>query len=84
MSKKLRAYDSKILADNYVILEQMLFKLTMLMKEAETEDLTKLPHSVIPTETLYNIAVCYAVMYEQLVEQSLLNDGHAKPSNKIH
>jgi hypothetical protein len=84
MTKKLRAYDSRILAEHYVILEQMLSKLTLAMKESEVDDLTRMPHSVIPTETLYNIAVCYAVMYEQLVEQSLLDNGHAKPSNKIH
>lgn len=84
MSKTLRAYDSKVLADHYVILAQMLEKILVAMKEAEIEDLNQLPASVIPTETLYNIAVCYQVMYNELEKSSLLSNGHAKPLNTLH
>ncbi len=84
MAKALRAYDSKVLLDHYLILAQMLEKIVVAMKAAETEDLNSMPASVIPTETLYNISVCYQVMYDELEKSSLLSNGHAKPLNTLH
>ena len=82
--KKLRAYDSKALADSYVIATQIIQKITELMVESEIDDVKKLPNSVFLTEELFNLAMCHSVMYETLEEHSLLADGHAKQSKTIH
>jgi len=84
MSKKIRAYDNKVIADHYAILAQMLEQIQETMKASKTEDLTNLPDSLVPTSTLFNIAVCYSVMYDALVEHSLVSNGHAKPTNTVH
>lgn len=81
---KLRAYESKTLADNYTILAQIVAKLHLAMKEAEVSDLKSLPPSVVSTEILYNIAICYSVMYDTLVENQLLHAGHNHKSKLTH
>lgn len=81
---KLRTYDNKALANNYVLSTQIIQKVTELMIEAEIDDASKLPSSMISTEELYTMAVCSIVMYEALEEQSLISNAHIKQSKTIH
>jgi hypothetical protein len=44
-----------------------------------------LPMSMIPTDILYNIAVCYEAMYDKLLDEDLLVAGYPKSnSTKTH
>lgn len=81
---KLRSYDNKALASNYVLSAQIIQKVTELLVESELDDPAKLPSSLISTEELYTLAVCSIVMYEALEEQSLLSSGHIKQTKTIH
>lgn len=46
--------------------------------ELNPEDL---PMSVVPTNILYDIAICYEAMYEKLLEEELIVSGYPKSSN---
>lgn len=43
-----------------------------------------LPMSIIPTEIVYDIAICYEAMYEKLLEEELLVAGYPKSSKSYH
>ena len=81
---KIRAYESTVLADNYNILSQMLEKLNSALEDSDLTNLKNMPPSVLPTETIYNIAVCYSVMYDALVQHELLNIGQNHKSKLTH
>ncbi len=85
MANKLRAYNSKVLADHYAIMLQIQAKLeAILHSNSGISDLSQLPQSLLPTELLYNITLCYEVMYNALLDSSLLKDGHVKTQDTIH
>ena len=84
MTNKLRVYDSKTLADNYAIATQFEHKLEQLVRDNEMTSVSQLPDSVIPSDTLYALVICYNVMYNILCADQLIKDGHTKPSNTIH
>lgn len=50
----------------------------------EVKSAADLPPSMIPTNTLQAILVCYDVMFNILQEDHLIKDGHLKPSTTIH
>ncbi len=82
MNKKFRAIDSKALADTYSILGQMLTKLAEVTTEGVS--LEDLPPSLVPTTTLYNIMICYSVLYDAAIEHELMQITHTKPIKTIH
>jgi hypothetical protein len=83
--QKLRSYNSKTLADIYAIVMQFQSQIEHLVNTNEdVKDASDLPKSVIPTETLYAITICYDVMFNLLMAEHLIKDGHIKPSNTIH
>lgn len=84
MSKKLRVWDSKVLADVYTLLLQMQNGIEEIVRNTGVISLSDLPHSMIPTKTLYEISLCYEVMYHKLVEYDLLNTGNTKPSSTMN
>jgi len=48
-------------------------------------DITELPRSMVPTETIYDVASCLIAMYEKLLEEDLINSGYPKTNpNKEH
>jgi hypothetical protein len=82
MTNKLRVYESKALADVYAIACQIQHQIDVAL--ASSENPGELPASLIPTENIYDIVVCYNAMYNLLVEYSLIKEGHIKPSATIH
>lgn len=79
---KLRSYDSKVLADTFALAAQIESNIDEMLKEDITP--SDLPTSMLPTNLLYNIVVCYNVMYNMITEAHLIKDGHIKPSATIH
>ena len=82
MTNKLRAYDSKTLARYYETCSQIRSKVEAILKDGHP--LNSLPPSVISTEELFNIVLCYEVMFDSLREEHLIKDGHLKPTDTVH
>jgi hypothetical protein len=84
MTNKLRTWDSKILSDTYVVLQQIQAGIEEITTKVGAHSLADLPNSMIPTENLYAITLCYEAMYDKLLEYDLLVTGNKKPSSTIH
>lgn len=82
---KLRSYNSKVLSDVFAIVMQMQQEIDHIVEaNPEITSISELPPSVLPTQTLQAILVCYDVMFNLLVTDHLIKDGHTKPSGTIH
>ena len=83
---KLNVWDSSFLAENYNVASQAVTRLIAVAESLEESvELSALPPSMFPTETLYNICVGYMAMHDALSEHKLLSSGNGKkPSSKIH
>lgn len=84
MTNKLRTWDSKILSDTYVVLQQIQAGIEEITTKVGAQSLADLPNSMIPTENLYTITLCYEAMFDKLLEYDLLVTGNKKPSSTIH
>lgn len=82
MTQKLRVYDSKFLGDTYAIAAQMQAKIEKLLQNPDLS-LDRLPPSQIPTSTLYEILICFEVMFNMMYNEHLLKDKHLKPTATI-
>jgi hypothetical protein len=83
--QKLRVYNSKILSDVYSIVMQMQSRIEALVEEnPEISSVSELPDSLVPTDTLQAMLICYDVMFNLLRADHLIKDGHIKPSGIIH
>lgn len=84
MNRKLRVWDNKVLSDVYVLLGQMQSAIEQITKNTAVQSLADLPNSMIPTQTLYEISLCYELMYSKLLEHDLLDTGNIKSTHTIH
>jgi hypothetical protein len=84
MTKKFRAYDTKVIVDTFSQTAQIEQTITNMLESGENVSLSDLPISTLPTSTLYAIVVCYNIMFNMLEEAHLIQDGHVKPSATIH
>lgn len=85
MTEKLRTYNHKALADTFVTVSQIEAHIDALL--AANPNITKasdLPDSLVPTNTLYSIVLCYSVMYNILAASHLKEDGYPKQTTTIH
>lgn len=85
MTKKLRKSDTLAVKD---ILEKLIniraVILQIFEKTDSAQELNDLPHSLVPTDLLYEICICYEGMFDQLTEHKLLNLGHHRADRHIH
>ncbi len=80
--KRFRIWDSSLIADNYSTLVQMQYQIeTLIAGNKEDIGPEDLPPSMVPTEVLYSVALCYEMMYDMLVKAELVDTGNAKPNN---
>ena len=82
--QKLRVWDSKVLSDVFVLLQQMQTGIEQLVEKTGAQSLADLPNSMIPTEKLYEITLCYELMYSKLLEYDLLATGNTKQLSMLH
>lgn len=73
MTDKFRSNDSKILADYYVVAEQFINSITNFAYESDVSSVEELPESMVPTDILLNMCLCYTIMYNKLTENQLLS-----------
>lgn len=73
MKEKFRTLDSKILADNYVVAQQFVDNIVTFAREADAMSPEDLPDSMVPTNVLLNLCLCYSIMYDKLIDHQLLS-----------
>ncbi len=81
MSKGFRIWNSDTINDSM----QHVIQLKELIEEVcikEQVNPIDLPHSVVPTVMLYDIAACYDAMYEMLLKHDLVKAGYPKTYTK--
>lgn len=77
--KPLRTYNTKVLADTYNTTAQMQANIEKLLVDDKT--IMDLPNSLVPTDTLYAIVLCYDAMYKLLLDYDLVKTGNNKHSS---
>lgn len=82
--QKIRIWNSKTLADMYVIMQQMQAGIAAIAQKINVTSISDIPNSMVPTQTLYELSLCYELMYEKLLEYDLLNTGNKKQSSTMH
>jgi hypothetical protein len=78
MSNKIRIWDTKLLTNTYAVVAQMKAQIETIVQQTGVTSLQVLPNSMIPTDKLYEIATCYEILYNRLLDQDLLNSGNIK------
>jgi hypothetical protein len=78
MSNKLKIWDTRLISDTYTITAQMQAQIDAIVEQTGVSNLESLPHSMIPTASLYEILICYAMLYNRVLDADLLNTGNAK------
>lgn len=83
MPSKFNSVDNKTLARTY---EKVVQLATCIEDKCAIEQMPphELPHSVLPTNVLFDIATCFESMYHKLLEYELLVAGYPKSTNTIH
>lgn len=81
-SRKFRFWDNKLL---FQTLEKAIqVKDNIEQKCGTTLIPEQLPMSIIPTNVLYDIAICYEAMYDKLLEEELIVAGYTKSTKSYH
>lgn len=85
MTNKLRTYNNEVLGNTYVLTSQIEAHIDALVEaNPNLEKISDLPDSLVPTNTLYSIVLCYNLMYNILVASHLKEDGYPKQTTTIH
>ena len=84
MKKPFRVWDSKQLSDAFVIAAQIEAQIEHLYINTDAASLRDIPHSMIPTENLYEIVHGYHLLFDAVLENDLLTTGNKKSEHKYH
>jgi hypothetical protein len=77
--------ETNVVIDNLQKLMQIRYKILELFKNTEdAQKLSDLPPSMIPSDLLYDISVCYEGMYDTLFKAQLIKAGHITTSKQVH
>ena len=76
-----KIWDSSALADAEKVCLQIKEKIETLSEDSKTE-IENLPHSLVPSAVLYDMAICFDAAYNMLLERDLVLTGNLKSSNK--
>ena len=83
MTKKIATYNSEVISKHYIELLQIKHHIDETVQNSKIS-YADLPASIIPTETLYMVAVCYDLMYNSLLNYQLIKSGNMKQTNTLH
>jgi hypothetical protein len=67
-----------------VIVEQLKAQLEHLYLNLDAPSLKELPHSMIPSETLYEIVAGYHTLFNAVLDNDLLKSGNKRQNNSLH
>lgn len=84
-SRKFRVWDSNLIYSVLTDTEQIRAQIEGICKEKEIHP-DEIPHSLVPTELLYNITACFVAMVDRLETEDLIQSGNSKPNkiNRVH
>lgn len=84
-SRKFRVWDSDLIYSVLTDTEQIRNQIEAICVEKQVHP-DGLPHSLVPTDLLYNITACFVAMVDRLEAEDLIQSGNKKPSkvNKVH
>lgn len=82
----LKASETRSVVGILQVLLQMRAQILELFKNTDNsvQSIADLPPSMIPTELLFDISVCYEGIFQALQEYQLIKAGHMKMSNNTH
>lgn len=84
MTKPFRIWDSITLQDVAKHAVQIKSKINQICLEHNATP-QQLPHSLVPSDHLYDLAVAFEAVYEKLIEYELVKTGNLKSNrNNIH
>lgn len=85
MTKPIKNQDQYPIKDTLEKVLQLRQGILEVFKNTDTaRTLEDLPHSMVPTRLLFDIAICYEVMYEKLIEDGLMKTGNHKADRNLH
>jgi hypothetical protein len=85
MKKPFRVWSSKLLTDVYAVSEQFRTQIEALYTNLDAVSLKDMPHSMVPTDTLYELVSGLGILYEAALGSDLLNTGNKKQDySKLH
>lgn len=80
--RKFRLWDSNSIFQGYERAIQIAAKIEESCKGNINPE--NLPMSVVPTDILYDIMICYHAMYNKLLDESLIQNGYPKTTTTKH
>jgi hypothetical protein len=80
--RKFRIWDSNSILQGYERAIQICAKIEESC--GPEQELKNLPMSLVPTDVLYDLMMCYHAMYNKLLEESLVQNGYPKTSTTKH
>lgn len=81
--RKFRFWDNKTLFQNLEKALQIKDQIETLALENNLDSVAQLPDSVLDTNTLYEMVLCYEAMYDKLLEEELTHNVYYK-STSLH
>lgn len=83
--KKLRVWDSDLLTSTYEKTSQIQANIEQLIDAIESHNVSDLPNSLVPTDTLYEVVLSFDLMFNLLLDKQLIETGNKKQDkNTIH
>lgn len=82
--KKLRVWNSAVLTSVLNTSTQIQAGVGNLAINTGVQSLSDLPPSLIPTETLYELCLCYDMLYAKALEHDLLSTGNIKSTSSLN
>lgn len=85
VNKKFKVWEFTSLLRNYERAVLICDKIQKSNSDSDNNsDSGPMPMSIVPTEILYELAVCYQQMYTVLLDNSLIENGHPKTTFTQH
>lgn len=82
--KKIKVWHSNTLANILTISTQIQAGVDALAINTEAQSLNDLPPSLVPTHALYELCLCYEMLYNKALEHDLLSTGNIKSTSTLN
>jgi hypothetical protein len=80
--RKFRIWDSNSIFQGYERAIQICARIEEAC--AQNSSPQDLPTSLVPTDVLYDLMICYHAMYNKLLDESLIQNGYPKTNSTKH
>jgi hypothetical protein len=80
--RKFRIWDSNSIFQGYERAIQICARIEEACSQNNSPE--NLPMSLVPTDVLYDLMICYHAMYNKLLDESLIQNGYPKTNSTKH